>query len=104
MDHKSAAVLDGFAWLQQAVANHYKGDPIGAGVVCAWLVGSRVWYVSVVRYPNVHSKEVICNARDTDMTKAMYKVAEQWMNQTAILATPRDQLQTWLNRESWLGR
>lgn len=106
MAHAGDVALEGFKLFQKTVQDHYRGDPTGAGLTCAWIHERQVWYLSVCRYhdPYGDSKEVVAKAEDKDWTKAFYKLAEQWLTQVAHMLLLQVQTQNWIAKEFWLDR
>lgn len=62
------------------IADYYCKDPIGAGVVIAWLTEHNCWYASVTRFPtkDLTSRLVVAKAQHQNMYSCIELLEVNW--------------------------
>lgn len=106
MPHTGDLALDGFQRLQKLIQEHYKDDGNIAAVVCCWLQASNMWYLTICRYRGEYAEErsIVASVKDSDWSKALYLLTEQWMSQTMDFAGYRERMYDWLKEAAWIGK
>lgn len=82
---------DNMTLLAEAVANEYKSDPSGAGLVVARITSGE-FYVSIARYSERfgQGKSIVCSAKGATVAEAVDRVAAHWLN----LRSAKDELRS----------